>query len=111
MGAVVPAGCRPTVWLKSPNRQPGDRRPPTADNAAHPCKGLGLSPAGRVQPGSWIAVMLGDEPTRIRLVAADRVAQRPQRLFNRFGYHTDTARTVSVAQHEFRPRPFVFVTG
>src|SRR5262245_25145216 len=55
--------------------------------------------------------MLGDEPARIRLVTADRIPQRTQCLFNRFGYHTDAARAVSVAQHELWPWPFVLVTG
>src|SRR6185503_14562988 len=55
--------------------------------------------------------MLRDEPASIRLVAADRVAEGPQRLFNRFGDHTHTTRAVPIAQHEFRPRSFVLVTG
>ena len=64
-----------------------------------------------MQSGGRIAVMLGDEAAGVWLVAADGVAERPQRLFHRLCHDADATRAVTVAQHKFRPRTFVPMPG
>src|SRR5581483_11085470 len=56
-----------------------------------------------MQARGWIAVVLGDEAAGIGLVAAHRIAERPQPLLNCFRDRRHTARAIAVSEHEFRP--------
>jgi hypothetical protein len=51
-----------------------------ADNGARPCKGTVDLKLDGMQSRRRIAVMLGDEATSVRLVAANRVSEGPQGL-------------------------------
>ena len=62
----------------------------------------------RVQPGSGIAIMLGDEATGIRLVAADRVTKPAQGVFHGFRDRSDAGGAVGAALtawHKFNGQP------
>ena len=65
----------------------------------------------RMQPRRGVAVVLRDEPARVRLVAAHREPEIAQRLFDGFRHRTDTARAVAIAQHHVGARAFVLAAG
>src|SRR5262245_37773507 len=64
-----------------------------------------------VQAGGRVAVMLGDEASGIWLVAADRVALRPQRRFDRLRHCRHATRAIAVTQHHVGARALVLGTG
>src|SRR5258708_29995227 len=64
-----------------------------------------------MQAGSLIAVMRGDEATRIRLVAAYRIALRARRRFDGLGERGDATRAVPITEHDIGARALVFAAS
>ena len=64
-----------------------------------------------VQAGGRVAVVLGDEPASIGLVAADRITHLAQHAFDGFRDRRDAARPVAVAEHHVGPRALVLGPG
>src|SRR5262249_56996439 len=60
-----------------------------------------------MQSGGRIAVMLGDEATRVRLVAAQGVTEAAHTLFDDLRHYSNTAPARAIAEHHIRAGPFV----
>src|SRR5262249_27953845 len=64
-----------------------------------------------VQAGGRVAVVLGDEASGIRLVAADRVALRAQRRFDRLRHRRHATGAIAVTEHHVGARTLVLGAG
>jgi two-component system, cell cycle response regulator CpdR len=65
----------------------------------------------RVEAGSWIAVVLGDESPGIGLVAAHRIAQRAQGLLRALHHRGGAAGAVTVSDDDIRAWTLVLGAG